>query len=117
MNIMFQHIDTVFVPTRNIEKATKWYVDILGGTLGWKSENGEYQSIKFGQTSLTLFQTNEEFYFQPRHSLFNFYVTSAEEAYKHLKQNEVRVEEIEEYGAKYFVFYDLDGNCLEVCEY
>ncbi|USG66867.1 VOC family protein [Brevibacillus ruminantium] len=47
MSGLFQRIDTVFVPTRNIEKALQWYVNILGGKAGWKSEKGEYQSVTF----------------------------------------------------------------------
>lgn len=117
MTKLFQHIDTVFLPTRDIEAAMNWYVEILGGKPGWKIERGEYQCIHFGQTSLTLFATDDEQYFQPRRSYFNFYVASAEEAYRYLKEKEVPVEGILEYGAKYFAFYDLDQNCLEVCEY
>lgn len=114
---MFQRIDTVFVPTRNIEKALNWYVEILGGVPGWKSEKGEYQCVKFGDTSITLFFTNDQLYFQPRRSTFNFYVPNAEKAYQYLKNCGVEVTELNEYGAKYFAFYDIDGNCLEVCEY
>ncbi len=117
MTQTFQRIDTVFVPTRDIDKAFKWYTDILGGVPGWKGDEGEYQSVKFGDTSITLFLTDEDVYFQPRRSAFNFYVADAESAYEHLKNNGVQVEELKEYGARYFAFYDLDGNCLEVCEY
>lgn len=90
---------------------------VLGGTPGWKSEKGEYQCVKFQDTSITLFLTSEAKYFEPRRSAFNFYVSSAEEAYQYLLSRGVKVEEVKEYGAKYFAFYDLDGNCLEVCEY
>ncbi|WP_010276034.1 VOC family protein [Paenibacillus senegalensis] len=117
MTTLFQRIDTVFVPTRDIKKATDWYVQVLGGTTDWSGDEGEYQCIKFGDTSITLFLTDEQTYFEPRRSAFNFYVSNAEEAHSYLKENGVRVEEVKEYGAKYFAFYDLDGNCLEVCEY
>lgn len=117
MTTLFQRIDTVFVPIRDIKKAADWYVQVLGGTLGWSGDDGEYQCIEFGDTSITLFLTDEQTYFEPRRSAFNFYVSNAEEAHSYLKENGVRVEEVKEYGAKYFIFYDLDGNCLEVCEY
>ncbi|MGN8644840.1 VOC family protein [Gracilibacillus sp. HCP3S3_G5_1] len=117
MAIIFQRIDTVFVPTRNIAKALDWYITVLEGTPGWQSEKGEYQCIEFGDTSITLFLTDEQVYFQPRRSLFNFYVKDVKIAYNHLKKNGVKVEEMKEYGARYFAFYDIDGNCLEVCEY
>jgi len=117
MTAMFQRIDTVFVPTRDIERALKWYAGILGGKPGWRSDNGDYQAVSFGDTSLTLFLTDEQVYYEPRRSAFNFYVPDAAEAYRHLQSHGVKVEKIEEDGAKYFAFYDLDGNCLEVCEY
>ncbi|MFE9274490.1 VOC family protein [Paenibacillus glucanolyticus] len=114
---IFQHIDTVFVPTRNMKAAKEWYTNVLGGRVGWESEQGEYQCILFGQTSLTLFSTEEGKYFEPHHAMFNFFVSNAEEAYQHLKDHGVRVDTILEYGATYFTFYDLDDNCLEVCQY
>ncbi|MEK4979777.1 N-acetyltransferase [Bacillus sp. FSL K6-6540] len=114
---IFQHIDTVFVPTRNIKAAKEWYTGVLGGRIGWESEQGEYQCILFGQTSLTLFSTEEERYFERRHAMFNFFVPNVEDAYRHLRMQNVRVDSILEYGATYFTFYDLDDNCLEVCSY
>lgn len=117
MSKIFQRIDTVFVPTKDIEKSLNWYVEILGGIADWKSERGEYQCVKFGDTSITLFLTNDQNYFRPRRSSFNFYVPNAEIAYEYLRTNGVRVDEVKEYGAKYFEFFDVDGNCLEVCEY
>ena len=117
MSKLFQRIDTVFVPTRDIDQALKWYVEILGGDPGWKADDGDYQSIVFGDTSITLFHTNEEMYFQERHCTFNFYVPNAVDAYEHLKKHGVKVEEVKEYGVKYFAFFDDDGNRLEVCEY
>lgn len=117
MTKIFQHIDTVFIPVRNVDSAAKWYTGIMGGSLGWKSEKGEYQCILFGQTSLTLCLTDDETAFQSKRAAFNFYVASAEEALAYLKSHDVQVEGILEYGAKYFAFYDPDGNALEVCEY
>ncbi|MGG4102882.1 GNAT family N-acetyltransferase [Paenibacillus lautus] len=114
---IFQHIDTVFVPTRNIKAAKEWYTGVLGGKIGWESEQGEYQCILFGQTSLTLFSTEEEKYFERKHAMFNFFVPNVEDAYRHLKEHNVRVDTIQEYGATYFTFYDLDDNCLEICSY
>lgn len=117
MSALFKRIDTVFVPTRNVERALNWYVQVLGGTPGWRSEKGEFQSVTFSDTSITLFLTNDENEYLPRRSPFNFYVPSAEAAYRHLLFHGVTVEEISEYGAKYFAFFDPDGNRLEVCEY
>lgn len=94
MTTLFQRIYTVFVPTRDIKKAADWYVQVLGGTPGWSGDDGEYQCIEFGDTSITLFLTDEQTYFEPRRSAFNFYVSNAEEAHSYLKENGVRVEEL-----------------------
>lgn len=78
MTKLFQRIDTIFVPTRDMSQAVKWYVDVLGGEPGWQGDYGVYD---------------------------------------YLKKHGVKVEEVKEYGAKYFAFFDIDGNRLEVCEY
>lgn len=81
-------------------KGQNWYVEILGEIPDWKSEKGEYQCVKFGDTSITLFLTNDHNYFRPSRSSFNFYVPDAQLAFDYLRSNGVRVEEVKEYGAK-----------------
>ncbi len=42
-----------------MSQAFKWYVEVLGGEAGWQGDHGEYQCIKFGDTSITLIRTDE----------------------------------------------------------
>lgn len=115
--MLFEKIDTVFIPVQNLEKARNWYVDVLGGKPGWKDENGIYQAVSFGDTSVTLFTNEHELNLQRKYSLFSLYTTSIEKAHAHLTIHSKRVEAIQEAGATYFIFEDPDGNCIEVCSY
>lgn len=115
--MLFQKLDTVFIPVQNLEKATNWYIDVLDGKPGWKDDNGIYQAVTFGDSSVTLFINEHKLDLQRNYSLFSLYTTSIEKAHAHLTIHSSRVEDIQEEGAAYFIFEDLDGNCLEVCSY
>lgn len=115
--MLFEKIDTVFIPVQNLVKALDWYVDVLGGKPGWKDDNGIYQTVNFGDTSVTLFINEHELNLHRKYSLFSMYTTSIEKAYDYLKMHSKRVEDIQEAGVAYFIFEDLDGNCIEVCSY
>ncbi|MGG0668356.1 VOC family protein [Sporosarcina koreensis] len=115
--MLFEKIDTVFIPVKNLEKARNWYVDVLGGKPGWKDDNGIYQAITFGDTSVTLFINQHELTLQRKYSLFSLYTASIEKAHEHLASCSAEVSDIMENGAKYFITKDPDGNCVEVCSY
>ncbi|QOR68766.1 VOC family protein [Cytobacillus suaedae] len=112
---MFKRIDTVFLEVSDIQQSIDWYTTILGFELRW--QHGVYAALNVSETPLTLVQKNDDF--QPnKKSLFNFYVSDVNEAHSHLVNNEVKVEDIQvEDDVSWFVFYDLDGNRLEVCHF
>ena len=113
--MLFEKIDTVFIPVQNLEKALSWYVDVLGGKPGWADDNGIYQAVTFGNTSVTLFINQHEQ--QSNNSLFSLYTASIEKAYAHLSSHSDQVSDIMSDGAKYFIVQDPDGNRFEVCSY
>ena len=115
--MLFEKIDTVFIPVQNLEKALAWYVDVLGGKPGWKDDNGIYQAVTFGDTSVTLFINQHEFEPQTNNSLFSLYTASIEKAHAHLTTHSDQVSDIMEDGANYFIAKDPDGNRIEVCSY
>jgi catechol 2,3-dioxygenase-like lactoylglutathione lyase family enzyme len=112
---LFPRIDTVFLPVRNLQKAVEWYTTTLGFTLGWVS--GEYGCLRVGETPLTLYETQDDSRFPSReHAPFNFFHPNAEEARATLLEKGVEVGEIQHgEGVRWFHFFDLDGNRLEVC--
>ena len=67
--MLFEKIDTVFIPLQNLDKSLAWYVDVLGGKPEWKDDNGIYQAVTFGDTSVTLFINQHER--QTNNSLFS----------------------------------------------
>lgn len=115
--MLFEKIDTVFIPVQSLEKSRNWYVDVLGGEPGWKDENGIYQAIIFGDTSVTLFINQNGFQQQTNNSLFSLYTASIDKAHVLLNSYSAEVSDIMEDGAKYFIAEDPDGNRIEVCSY
>lgn len=116
MNKLFKRVDTVFIPVHDLERALKWYVEVLGGVPGWRDESSNYQSITFGDTSITLC-TSSVVPHMDNLSLFSLYTTSIERAHAHLNIHSEHVNAIQKDGADYFIFKDLDGNQIEVCTY
>ena len=115
--MLFKKIDTVFIPVKNLEKALPFYVDVLGGLPGWTDDNGIYQAITFGDTSITLCVGQHKLEHQMSNSLFSLYTTSIEDARAYLTSHGTDVGDIMEDGAKYFIAIDPDGNRIEVCSY
>jgi catechol 2,3-dioxygenase-like lactoylglutathione lyase family enzyme len=119
-----------YVPVRNLEKAVQWYEHVLG--LERKEQfvdrkeynNSQVAVFHFGElrkVALLLFETENEPVGQyVRNGLpfpiFAMNCTNIEETYHALQEKGVRVEEIITLGnneAKYFYFWDLDGNMFE----
>ncbi|MFC5602054.1 VOC family protein [Sporosarcina koreensis] len=115
--MLFEKIDTVFIPVRNLDSALHFYVDVLGGTPGWKDDNGVYQAVTFGDTSVTLCTNQHEHEQQTNRSLFSLYTASIVEAQAYLTSHGTDVSNIMEDGAKYLIAQDPDGNRIEVCSY
>ncbi|MCG7343168.1 VOC family protein [Sporosarcina sp. ACRSL] len=113
--MLFEKVDTVFIPVQRLEKALHFYVEVLGGIPGWKDDNGMYQAISFGDTSITLCVNQHKQ--QMSNSLFSLYTPSIEEAHVYLSSHGTDVGAIMEEGAKYFIATDPDGNRIEVCSY
>lgn len=118
MNTMlFEKVDTVFIPVQNIEKAMPFYVDVLGGTPGWTDNNGNYQTIAFGNTSVTLCSIEHKLEKKLDTSLFSLYTTSIEKAHAYIASHGIDVSEVMEEGAAYFIMKDPDCNRIEICSY
>ncbi|PGZ94372.1 hypothetical protein COE51_22875 [Bacillus pseudomycoides] len=127
---LFSRVGHVYVPVRNLEKAVQWYECVLG--LERKAQfvdrkeykNSQVAVFHFGglrKVVLLLFETENESVGQyVRNGLpfpiFAMNCTNIEETYRDLQEKDVRVEEIVTLGnneAKYFYFWDLDGNMFE----
>ncbi|KAA0549080.1 VOC family protein [Bacillus sp. BGMRC 2118] len=116
MTPLFKRIDTVFLKVNDFERAIDWYCSVLGFTLRWKESEGGYAALNIGETPLTLVRSSVKV--KESSVSFNFFSPDIETAHHHLKMNHVKVEPIQDEGdVKWFRFYDLEENQLEVCSF
>jgi len=132
---ILSRIDCNFIPVKNISESIDWYVKKLGCKFMW--HDGGYAALNvtmnqpkegqgniiLGQAMITLVQADEvvplTFSFDNRkHPIINFYTSDIHYTFSQLKENEVEVSEINEYGSlKSMDFIDLNGHLFGVCSF
>ncbi len=116
-------IGTTYIPVKNVDLSSDWYVKKLGAELSYKDQDKAI--LNFANQSIFLVKSNEnqssnffDIYGNERFSLtFEVNGLNALKAiHKDFKENKIRVGEIEDRGhsGRNFVFYDLDGNKFDV---
>lgn len=116
-------VGTTYIPVRNIERSSSWYISKLGAELSYKDEDKAI--LNFANQSFFLVRAKEnetanfyDYQGQERFSLtFEVNGLSAlEELHREFLKNEIKVGDIEDRGhaGKNFVFSDLDGNLFDV---
>ncbi|MEH7610295.1 VOC family protein [Gottfriedia acidiceleris] len=118
MSEHFKRIDTVCLQVTDFEKAVDWYCSVLGFTIRWNDPMNGYAALNIGETPLTLVRKTNQVENPNTHMSFNFYTSNIEQAYNHLKEHGVELEQLNEDGTfKWFEFKDLEGNRLGVCSF
>ncbi|RDW18208.1 VOC family protein [Oceanobacillus arenosus] len=116
-------VGTIYIPVRNVELSTEWYVRKLGAELSYKDQDKSI--INFANQSFFLVKSNEnqtanflDIYGDEQFSItFEVNGLSALIAiHRDFAENGISVGEIEDRGhtGRNFVFYDLDGNKFDV---
>jgi catechol 2,3-dioxygenase-like lactoylglutathione lyase family enzyme len=116
-------VGTTYIPVTNVELSSDWYINKLGAELSYKDQDKAI--LNFANQSIFLVKANENqssnFFdiYGNEHFSLTFEVNglnALEAIHRDFKQNEIRVEEIENRGhsGRNFVFYDLDGNKFDV---
>jgi catechol 2,3-dioxygenase-like lactoylglutathione lyase family enzyme len=116
-------IGTTYIPVKNVDLSSDWYVNKLGAELSYKDQDKAI--LNFANQSIFLVKSNEnqssnffDIYGNERFSLtFEVNGLNALKAiHRDFKENKIRVGEIEDRGhsGRNFVFYDLDGNKFDV---
>ncbi|WP_339147828.1 MULTISPECIES: VOC family protein [unclassified Sutcliffiella] len=112
---MIERIDTLCLRVSDIEKSSDWYQELLGLKVAFKGEG--YQVLNVGDGS-SVPLTIEKGDTNPgdNQSYPIFFSKDIKRTYKNLKEQGVSVSELHNDGVnKFFNFYDLDGNKLQVC--
>ncbi|MGM9987626.1 MAG: VOC family protein [Bacillaceae bacterium] len=116
-------IGTTYIPVKNVELSSRWYVDKLGAELNYKDEDKAI--LNFANQSIFLVKAKEnqsanfyDSYGKERFSLtFEVNGLAALEAiHRNFMEKGIKVGEIENRGhaGRNFVFYDVDGNKFDV---
>lgn len=123
MKSVIKEIGSIFIPVKNLEESITWYESILGFKLTVNWGLGATLKLHSNSTVLGLVQVEEE---QPvkfknkensNTSYYNFLTDDIHYAYDFLKQNDVKVYEINDLGEFYLLdFEDLDGNLLSMID-
>lgn len=116
---IFNGIDTVIVRVSDVEQAKRWYHERLGLSVIWEDIQNKLVVLNTGgPTSLTIWQTDNIVNVNrdtASYPIFTTYDSNA--AHSELKKRGVDVSGLIDDGVvKYFQFFDIDGNVLEVCE-
>ncbi len=120
---LFRKIDTVLVRVQRLEDARKWYEEKLGFRAGFNDEAERLVVFDLGgETSLTIWEwkPGERPAGENTHWSYPiFYPIDIDEVRNHLEASGVQVGSIDGdgRGTRWFSFWDLDGNRLEVCQY
>ncbi|ETI70406.1 VOC family protein [Neobacillus vireti] len=116
-------VGTTYLPVRNVENSSTWYVNKLGAELSYKDEDKAI--LNFANQSIFLVKAKEnqtsnfyDIYGEERFSItFEVNGLDALKAiHREFIEKEIKVGEIENRGhaGRNFVFYDLDGNKFDV---
>ncbi|WP_164669775.1 VOC family protein [Virgibacillus doumboii] len=111
-----EKIDTICLKVSDIEKSCKWYEDVLGLKEAFSGEGYRIFSVGESEIPLTLEESCEN-NDSPQKGVYPiFFTRDIEDAYNQLKEQSVKVSEIQHDGTNtFFDFYDLDQNRLQIC--
>lgn len=112
---MFKRLEFPILYTRDIEKAKKFYLDVLGFRID--SDSGNFTSLIFNDIKIALNIADKPNKF-PGHQAIILKSDDIEKDYENLKSKDVTMElSLVDLGyGKTFIFRDLDGNKIEVIE-
>lgn len=112
-----ERIDTICLKVADIEKASRWYQNVLGFTEAFREEDYCILSIGDSAVPLTIEKDEGQVAGPQENSVYPiFYTKNIEETCRQLHEHEVKTGEVQDDGVNKFVdFYDLDGNRLQAC--
>jgi catechol 2,3-dioxygenase-like lactoylglutathione lyase family enzyme len=107
-------IHFVFIPVRNMERAVKFYSDILG-LIVKPGPYGTLYNLDMKSPNIVLDSNLEEGFEPCKHPLFSFKTENLDEARALIMNAGGKAGDIVSFGdTDFFVFYDLDGNRIMI---
>jgi catechol-2,3-dioxygenase len=110
---MFERIDTMCLTVSNVEKASKWYQNVLGLKVSFCGEGCRVLNVGNGSVPLTIEEGNTNSNSNNCYPIF--FTKDLKEAHENLYSQGVRIDQLHDDEVNnFFDFYDLDGNKLQV---
>jgi catechol-2,3-dioxygenase len=116
-------IGTTYLPVRNVDLLSEWYVTKLGAVLNYKDKDKAILDFANQSIFLVKAQENQSANFYNSYGEECFSLTfevnglkALEDIHREFREKEIRVGDIENRGhsGRNFVFYDPDGNKFDV---
>lgn len=116
-------IGTTYLPVRNVDLSSEWYVTKLGAVLNYKDKDKAILDFANQSIFIVKAQENQSANFYNSYGEECFSLTfevnglkALEDIHREFKEKEMRVGQIENRGhsGRNFVFYDPDGNKFDV---
>lgn len=116
-------IGTAYLPVRNVDLSSEWYVTKLGAVLNYKDKDKAILNFANQSFFLVKAQENQSANFYNSYGEECFSITFEvnglnvlEDIHREFKEKEIKVGDIENRGhsGRNFVFYDPDGNKFDV---
>jgi catechol-2,3-dioxygenase len=123
MNEKLVRVGTTYIPVRDVENSSTWYVNKLGAELSYKDEDKAILNLANQSIFLVKSKENQSSNFYDIYGEERFSITFEVNGLDALKaihrdfiEKAIKVGEIEIRGhaGRNFVFYDLDGNKFDV---
>ena len=112
---MIDRIDTISLQVSDVEKASKWYQELLSLKESYIGES--YRALSIGSSEMPL--TLEEGIMNIETRTYPiFFTKDIQSAYENLQNKGVEVSEIEhDEPNHFFTFLDRDNNKLQICHW
>jgi len=123
MNENLLRVGTTYIPVKDVELSSRWYVSKLGAELSYKDEDKAILNLANQSFFLVKSKGNQTSNFYDIHGNEWFSitfetdgVTALEKLHKDFANKDVKIGEIENRGhaGRNFVFYDIDDNKFDV---
>ncbi|WP_078547682.1 VOC family protein [Litchfieldia alkalitelluris] len=123
MGVKLQRVGTTYIPVKNVETSSKWYIENLGAELTYRDQDKSIINLANQSFFLVKAKEKETANFIDDKGEECFSITfevdglhSLEALYKDFKDKQLKVGVIENRGhsGRNFVFWDLDGNQFDV---